>query len=178
MDYSQEVIVREAYEHEQEAIANVILDAYGQYATILPEQRWIDYQDSIRKSVYGDGPEARIVAVIQDKIVGSAQLFRSSETAYGHSGIQSPVIRLLAVASDVRGKGIATLLIQDAARRSLTLGATTLNLHTSDMMASAVKLYERLGFERAFDTDVHNGDVLVKGYCLNLLETPLLSGVV
>ncbi|MNC78395.1 hypothetical protein D3C75_1305960 [compost metagenome] len=36
------------------------------------------------------------------------------------------------------------------------------------MMASAVKLYERLGFQRAYETDIMNGDTLVKGYCLDL----------
>lgn len=65
-------------------------------------------------------------------------------------------------------------MIQEAARRSIQLGATTLNLHTSDMMASAVKLYERLGFERAYDTDIYNGESLVKGYRIELPGSLLL----
>jgi GNAT superfamily N-acetyltransferase len=170
MANTKEVIIREALESDREAIAKVLLEAYSQYALHLPEPSWIEYRDSILSSVYVDGPAARIVAEIDKEIVGSVQLYLSSEAAYGRPelGIHSPIIRLLAVAPGARGLGIATLLIQEAARRSLELGASTLNLHTSDMMASAVRLYERLGFHRAHETDIMNGDTLVKGFCLNL----------
>ncbi|MNN88411.1 hypothetical protein D3C81_2060930 [compost metagenome] len=40
------------------------------------------------------------------------------------------------------------------------------------MMASAIKLYERLGFKRAYETDIMNGETLVKGYQLDLLPSP------
>jgi hypothetical protein len=39
------------------------------------------------------------------------------------------------------------------------------------MMASAIRLYEKLGFKRAYETDLRNGDTLVKGYRLDLLES-------
>lgn len=107
---------------------------------------------------------------MDNRIVGSVLLFLSSEKAYGRPelGIHSPIIRLLAVSPGARGRGIAGLLIRGAARRSKELGAATLNLHTSDMMASAIRLYDRLGFQRAYDTDIMNGNTLVKGYCLDL----------
>ena len=170
MENSKKVIIRDAEDTDREAIAKVLLEAYGQYSTDIPEPFWTEYRDSIRDSVYGDGPAARIIAEVDKEIVGSVLLFLSSEAAYGRPelGIHSPIIRLLAVSPNARGLGLATLLIQEAARRSLELGASTLNLHTSDMMASAVKLYEKLGFERAYETDIMNGDTLVKGFCLNL----------
>jgi GNAT superfamily N-acetyltransferase len=73
-----------------------------------------------------------------------------------------------------RGFGIATELIKESARRSLHLGASTLYLHTTDMMDSAIRLYERLGFERAYDKDMRNGDTLVKSYRLTLKEIAIL----
>ncbi|WP_054939397.1 GNAT family N-acetyltransferase [Paenibacillus ihuae] len=171
---SKEIIIREAVDNDREAIAGVLLDAYSQYSAFLPEAYWLEYRDSILDSVYGNAPAARIIAEAGKQIVGSALLFTSSETAYGKPelGIHSPVLRLLAVSPAARGRGIATLLIQDAARRSLEWGASTLNLHTSDMMASAIKLYERLGFKRAYATDIMNGETLVKGYQLDLLSFP------
>lgn len=173
MTIPTEVIIREATEHDREAIAEVLLNAYNQYSTFLPEPYWVEYRNSIRDSVYGDGPAARIIAEINNEIVGSVQLFLSSEAAYGKPelDIHSPIIRLLAVAPTARGRGIAGLLVQEAVRRSIALGAKTLNLHTSDMMASAVKLYHRLGFERAYETDIMNGETLVKGYRLDLFAT-------
>ena len=176
----KEIIIREARDTEREEIAEVLLDAYSQYSTELPEAFWEEYRNSIRDSVYGDGPCARIVAEMDQKIVGSVLLFLSSEAAYGKPelGIHSPIIRLLAVSPSARGLGIATLLIQEAAQRSIGLGASTLNLHTSDMMASAVKLYERLGFERAYETDIMNGDKRVKGFCLDLHVAQLKQNAV
>lgn len=180
MNSMQEVIVRDAHDWECEAVAAVMLESYQQYAFDLSTERWEEYRDSIRNSAYSHAPHARIVAELAGEIVGSVQLFLSSEDAYGkpEMGIRSPIIRLLAVSPGFRGRGIATLLIQEAARRSIQLGATTLNLHTSDMMASAVKLYERLGFERAYDTDTFNGEQLVKGYRIELPGSLLLQSAV
>jgi GNAT superfamily N-acetyltransferase len=176
MGISQDVIIREATEHDRDAIAKVMLEAYSQYSLVLSEPAWVEYRNSIRHSVYGDAPAARIIAEINKEVIGSVQLFLSSETAYGRPelGINSPIIRLLAVAPSARGRGIASLLIQEAARRSIELGADTLNLHTSDMMASAIHLYQKLGFQRAYETDIMNGETLVKGFILNLHLSPVL----
>ncbi|KWX72388.1 GNAT family N-acetyltransferase [Paenibacillus jilunlii] len=170
MSNSKEILIRNAADSDRDAVAAVLLEAYGQYAAELPEPFWAEYRRSILDSVHGTAPYARIVAEIDNRIVGSVLLFLSSEEAYGRPelGIHSPIIRLLGVSPSVRGRGIAVLLIREAARRAIALGAATLNLHTSDMMASAIKLYERLGFKRAYETDIMNGNTLVKGYCLDL----------
>ncbi len=39
-----------------------------------------------------------------------------------------------------------------------------------------MRLYERLGFERAYDKEFYAGDLLVKSYRLHLNRTPLLAG--
>ncbi|RED36390.1 MULTISPECIES: GNAT family N-acetyltransferase [Paenibacillus] len=177
---SEELILRDAKDSERELIAEVMLESYQQYAFDMPQERWEQYRDSIRNSVYGNAPYARIVAEIDGRIVGSVQMFLSSEAAYGNPemGIHSPIIRLLAVHPSARGRGVATALIREAARRALELGATTLNLHTSDMMASAVKLYEKLGFQRHYETDTTNGETLVKGYRIDVPGSLLLQNAV
>ncbi|MEK4044467.1 GNAT family N-acetyltransferase [Paenibacillus sp. FSL H8-0048] len=175
MNHSTGLVIREAAAADREAIAGVLLEAYSEYAAVLPEPFWEEYRDSILGSVHGDGPVSRIVAELDGQIVGSVLLFTSSEAAYGRAelGIHTPIIRLLAVAPEVRGHGVARLLIREAAGRALALGAASLNLHTSDMMASAIRLYEGLGFKRAYETDLKNGDTLVKGY---RLELPVSAG--
>ncbi|NBD26549.1 GNAT family N-acetyltransferase [Paenibacillus glycinis] len=166
------LIIRDVTSADRDAVIGVTIGAYAQYSDSLPADRWEPYRDSILASFDGDRPAARIVAEEDGRIVGSVQLFLSSEAAYGapELGITNPIIRLLAVPPEHRGKGIATALIREAAARSVRLGADWLNLHTSDMMASAVSLYERLGFERAVETDIMNGETLVKGYRLNLAQ--------
>ncbi|QHW33379.1 GNAT family N-acetyltransferase [Paenibacillus rhizovicinus] len=162
--------IRDVTAADRDAVLQVTVDAYTQYSGSLPADRWEPYRNAILASFDNEGPAARIVATEDDRIVGSVQLFLGSESAYGapELGITGPIIRYLAVPPEHRGKGIATALIREAVSRSIGLGADWLHLHTSDMMASAVSLYERLGFERAVNTDVKNGETLVKGYRLDL----------
>lgn len=169
--------IRDAVDSDREAIQAVSLGAYVQYAEVLPKERWEAYRDSILASVYGEEPAARIVAEWNQEIVGSVLLFITSEKAYDRPqlGIKGPIIRLLSVSPHARGKGIATALIKECVRRAQQMGAEYLHLHTSDMMAAAVKLYEHLGFERAVDKDMMNGTTLVKGYQINLQTTNLLE---
>ncbi|MFF2481924.1 GNAT family N-acetyltransferase [Paenibacillus sp. NPDC058071] len=168
--------IREAEREDRDSILKVMLEAYGEYALVMPEEGWKQYAKDIEASVDNDRPIARIVAELDGEIVGSVQMFDSSEAAYGapELGIESPIIRLLATSPAARGKGVATALIRESVRRSLALGAETLHLHTSDMMASAIQLYERLGFERDYDKEIQKGDKLVKCYRLKLKESALL----
>ncbi|NQX71480.1 GNAT family N-acetyltransferase [Paenibacillus alba] len=168
-----EIQIRDATEADREAIRKVLEEAYGQYQSVLPPDGWEQYRENIVASVDSDKPTARIIALLDGEIVGSSLLFISSEAAYGlpELDIQSPIIRLLAVSPRARGRGIATALIKENVRRAVELGASTLHLHTSDMMDSAVKLYERLGFERAYEKDIRKGETLVKSYRLHLQTT-------
>lgn len=171
-----QIAVRDATDADKEAIRRILLESYAEYERTLPPDRWEPYKENIVSSVDAEGPKARLVAEWQGEIAGSAILFDSSLTAYGVDiGIDSPIIRLLAVPPFARGKGIATALLRESAWRALGWGADTLHLHTSDMMASAVRLYERLGFERAYDKEFYNGETLVKSYRLNLKEADLLK---
>ncbi|MVP02437.1 GNAT family N-acetyltransferase [Paenibacillus lutrae] len=165
-----DLCVREAADSDRDAVLAVMLDAYGEYAGQMAADRWQQYREAIVQSVQGPGPVARIVAELAGQIVGSVQLFVSSEAAYGRPELEidTPIIRYLSVSPRARGRGIATLLIKESVRRSLALGSATLHLHTSDMMAPAIRLYERLGFERAPDKEFYNGDILVKSYRLHL----------
>ncbi len=53
--------------------------------------------------------------------------------------------------------------------RARTSGAAGLALHTADMMEAAMRLYERLGFERAAELDFQLAPgVTIKGYRLRL----------
>ncbi|BBH21567.1 hypothetical protein Back11_29120 [Paenibacillus baekrokdamisoli] len=171
------IIIREAVQSDQAAIREVLLDAYQQYEFTLSEDRWAAYKESILLAVDSAETRARLVAVRNDEVIGSIFIFDSSVLAYGlpELGIENPIIRLLAVSQKARGLGVATELIRASAKLSLEWGAELLHLHTSDMMASAVKLYEHLGFERAFDKDLMNGDVVVKSYRLHLKEAALLQ---
>ncbi|EFM11282.1 GCN5-related N-acetyltransferase [Paenibacillus curdlanolyticus YK9] len=172
------IIVRDAASSESDIVRQVMLGAYEQYAPFIPESMWEPYRAAISASVEGDGPSDRLVALWDGEIVGAAQVFDGSESAYGRAelAIFGPIIRYVSVLPKARGRGIATALLKETAARSLARGYNVLHLHTSDMMASAVKLYERLGFERAYDKEFNNGEHLVKSYRLYLPKSALLFG--
>lgn len=169
--------VRQATAGDRIPLQKVLLDAYGEYEAVLPGQRWEEYKASILQAVDEGSLSVKLVAERDGAAIGSVFLFDSSEAAYGlpDLNIQSPIIRLLAVIREARGTGAATELIRESARLARARGAEWLYLHTSDMMGSAVRLYERLGFERAHDKEFMNGDLLVKCYRLDLVRTPLLA---
>jgi GNAT superfamily N-acetyltransferase len=80
-----------------------------------------------------------------------------------------PEVRLLAVAPEARGQGIGTALMKECIRRARRLGAACLNLHTTDMMQVAMRMYERMGFVRAPELDFHpDPSITVKAYRLEL----------
>lgn len=173
MARATEIRIREADSHDREAFQQLMLEAYKEYERLLSAAKWEKYQEEMRRSVEGDGPAARLVAEMDGEMVGCVQLYTSSEAAYGlpEIGIHAPIIRFLSVLPKARGRGVATALIAESARRSLQLGSSTLYLHTTDMMESAIRLYERLGFERSCDKDFWNGETLVKSYRLRVKET-------
>ena len=78
-------------------------------------------------------------------------------------------LRLLAVPPDQRGQGIGAALVRECIERARRSGAKILALHTTDMMRTAMRMYERLGFARAPELDFKPAaDLTVKGYQLDL----------
>ena len=87
-------------------------------------------------------------------------------TAHLRSGAE---IRLLAVAPHARGRGVARRLVEECIRRARASGASEIGLHTSKSLASAIALYERMGFARVPERDFHpDGAELVQAYRLSL----------
>jgi len=113
------------------------------------------------------------VAEKDGHIVGSVLLYPAG-TVMGRAGggsatLALPEVRLLAVAPSVRGQGIGALLMDECVRRARESGARALTLHTTDMMQAAVRLYSRMGFQRAPELDLQVApEVVVKGYRLDL----------
>lgn len=112
-------------------------------------EEWISHlftiEESDRKTL--DDPFAAIVEpggdvlVLRDggEIIGCVALLRSSEDVFELSK--------MAVAPQVRGKGLGRQLIAAAIERARQLGAATLFLGSSTKLPNAVHLYEAAGFQ-------------------------------
>ena len=164
--------IRDAGGGDRDAVVAVTLAAYQQYASVMP-RLWEGYRENIVSTLAAASPGTQIVAEKDGHIVGSVLLYPAG-TVMGRAGggsatLALPEVRLLAVAPSVRGQGIGALLMDECVRRARESGARALTLHTTDMMQAAVRLYTRMGFQRAPELDLQVApEVVVKGYRLDL----------
>jgi GNAT superfamily N-acetyltransferase len=171
-------LIRDMREDERDAVRHVTLAAYAEYAAIVPEPVWLGYRRQLLATLDDDRPVERIVAVRADRVVGSVLLFPPAANAYLSAPIRVdyPEARLLAVLPEARGQRIGVALMDECARRARHAGALALGLHTTDMMHTAMRMYERLGYVRTPAQDFTAGPgVLIKGYRLDL-RAPRVTG--
>jgi predicted N-acetyltransferase YhbS len=173
--------LRDARPDDQAAIRSVTLAAYAEYAAPLGAL-WNGYRANILATLADPGPAEQIVAVDEGTVVATVLLYPASPARPGVGGERPwPEVRLLAVGPAGRGQGVGAALMQECARRARAAlmqecarraraaGATALTLHTTPMMAAALRLYERLGFVRAPELDLRVAPSLtVHGYRLEL----------
>jgi GNAT superfamily N-acetyltransferase len=171
-----DLVVREAGPADRDAIRDVTLAAYQEYATRMPTL-WDDYRQSIVGTLAAVGPAAQLVAERDGVIVGTVLLYPPGPIRYMPDrepvDLEWPEVRLLAVAPAARGQGVARALMAACMTHARRTGATALQLHTTDMMQAAIRLYEGMGFTRWPELDFHPGPSLtVKGYRLDLGGAP------
>ncbi|UPM53712.1 GNAT family N-acetyltransferase [Gottfriedia acidiceleris] len=173
---SNRLIIRESKPSEIDNIKKVLIDAYEQYASILSKEQWENYKNSIIDATDNSHTKTKLVATVDNVLLGACFIYDSAEKAYGlpELEINYPIIRLIGVSPKARGLGIATELIKASCNLSLEWGSDRIVLHTSDMMKSAISLYEKIGFQRAKQYEFMNGDILVKSYELNIKDTAIL----
>ena len=169
-DYEQ-IVVRDALPQERASIHDLTMHAYEEYADRMRPGAWQALRDVLEATLASDIPAERIVAVRGNRIVGSVMLYAPDIQSYGdaHAGAGAPEIRLLAVAPDMRRHGIGERLTHECIRRARARGAHDIGLHSSESLESAIRMYERLGFERVPEQDFRVADSeLVMGYRLAL----------
>ena len=166
--------IRDARGSDRDAIEAVTLSAYQQYAAMMPAL-WEGYRQNIVATLAAAQPEAQIVAEEDGRIAGSVLLYPTGTVIARPGGgsltLASPEVRLLAVAPSARGRGLGAALMDECVRRARDSGAQALTLHTTDIMQPAMRLYERMGFQRAPELDFQPASgVIIKGYRLALEE--------
>ena len=164
--------IRDASPNDQDAIRDLTLAAYQEYAAQFPAH-WEDYRQNILTTLGLATSAEQIVAEQNGTILGSVLLFPAGIIGFKPDGAPvtspCPEVRLLAVVPSSRGQGIGAELMEECVRRARRSGAAVLTLHTTNMMQSALRLYERMGFVRSPELDFHPApDLTVEGYLLNL----------
>jgi GNAT superfamily N-acetyltransferase len=165
--------IRNARDTDRAAVREVTLSAYQEYGTVLPAAHWQEYRQGILATLASPQPAEQIVAEQNGAIVGAVLLYPAGTILQLPNGdtirFDWPEVRLLAVAPAARGQGIGAALMQACIERARQAKSAILTLHTTDMMQTAMRMYKRMGFERAPELDFRPAeDVLVKGYRLDL----------
>ena len=167
----RDYVVRDANPHDLDAIRDLTLRAYAEYASVMTSDSWSGLAAAVRAALASTDPMERIVADDNGTLIGSVLLYPASARAYGDlAGVGgTPELRLLAVAEEARGRGVGRALVEECIRRARRDGASALGLHTSRSMTTAMGLYRRMGFERAPELDFQPpGAELVEGFRLCL----------
>ena len=162
--------VRDARPDELDEVAGLMRDAYLQYRDSLPAEAWEGYQQDIMDVRSRLRRSVLIVAELKGKPAGAVTLFLKGSGSAGEGWPRGWAgIRLLAVPPAYRGHGIGRALMEECIRRCRAKGVRTIGLHTSEMMAAAVHIYEGMGFKRAPEHDFHPvPGVTIMAYCLDL----------
>lgn len=176
MDPLSEIKIRDAHEDDRAAIRELTLKAYSEYAAVMAPTAWAGLDQAVRTALDTAEGAERIVAEQDGRIVGSVMLYPPSSDAYRGVTVRAdaPELRLLAVAPEMRGRGIGQALVKECIQRARRMGAGELGLHTSKSMQPAIAMYRRMGFVRAPEQDFQPaGAELVEGYRLSLSEPEL-----
>ena len=162
-----DLTIRTAAPEDMEGVRDVTVAAYDQYRRAMSGPAWEQYKGNILRALKESDRALCAVAVRNGSVVGSVWLFPpTSDLARPY-----PEVRLLAVQPEARGGGIGLKLMQECIRRARATGALALSLHTTLMMESALRMYERMGFHRTPETDFHPiADVTVMGFALDLAQ--------
>jgi ribosomal protein S18 acetylase RimI-like enzyme len=109
-------------------------------------QDWPGFQEKIgHMSSLADVGEI-IVAEVEDQIVGAVAYVGPSAPKAEFFRPGWPIMRMLVVAPDFRGRGIGRALAQECLVRAKRDGASVFALHTSKLMQVALPMYQRMGF--------------------------------
>jgi len=166
--------VRDARPDDRDAICDVTLAAYQEYAAAMPGF-WEGYRRNIVASVMDVGSAEQLVAERDGVIVGAVLLYpaRAMELpGGGRLEMPWPEVRLLAVTPAERGRGVGGALMQECVRRVRRAGGRVLSLHTTELMQTAMRMYQRMGFVRAPELDFHpTPTTTVLGFRLDLADT-------
>lgn len=166
-----EVTVRLARPHEVGRAGEIAAEAY--LAEGLLDDAG-DYETHLRDAA-DRAERAELLVAVDDSgiVLGSVTVARSG-TPYARIARDGELeFRMLASAPSVRGRGIGELLTRAVLDRSRELGCARVVLGVADNNARAIRLYERLGFQRLPERDWSPvPGVRLHGFALELERGP------
>ncbi|WP_033291983.1 GNAT family N-acetyltransferase [Amycolatopsis jejuensis] len=148
-----EVEIRQARRDEFEALGDVTVEAYRSEGFFDVDAA---YEAELRNvSRRADHAELLVAVDPDGQVVGSVAVVRPGSALAEISEPGELEFRMLAVAGVARGRGIGEALTRAVLDRGRELGVGKVVLSSLDVMRTAHRLYERIGFRRLPGRDWH-----------------------
>ncbi|MGZ8567054.1 MAG: GNAT family N-acetyltransferase [Actinomycetota bacterium] len=156
--------IREATPSEYGAAGRVTAAAYR--ALLRPDDDLDDWEGYLARIADVEDRAARtviLVAVDDGRVIGSATLELDGRTDADDDPLhpRRAHIRMLGVDPPEQGRGAGPLLMAACEARATAAGKTSMTLNTTQRMAAAQRMYERLGYVREADRVFPDGFVLL-----------------
>jgi ribosomal protein S18 acetylase RimI-like enzyme len=141
-------IVRDGLTHEWNDVADLVVAAYREYARDLTPENWQTMQTNLLKIVEVAQQGQLIIAQSDRELVGAVVYCPPGTSDARMFQPEWASLRMLAVSPQHRGQGIGAQLSTECIRRAKQDKAAIIGLHTSELMLPAIRMYEKLGFDR------------------------------
>jgi GNAT superfamily N-acetyltransferase len=142
--------LRQVVPDEFAEVGRLTVEVYVEDGFIDPEDGYVSELADTRRRAR----EAEVWVAVEDgQLLGSVTFCPVGSLFREIGGDDEGEFRMLAVRPDARGRGVGRALVELCVRRARELGYAGIRMSTMDRMASAHRVYERLGFTRAPEDD-------------------------
>lgn len=164
------VIVRDALVQEVNDVASLTVEAYREYSHALTLDNWEIMRTNL-SNVAAIAKQGRLIVAQRDQsLVGSVVYHPPGASDSRLFQPEWASLRMLAVSPRHRGQGIGQQLSLECIHRAKRDNAEVVGLHTSELMAAARQMYEKLGFKQEIELPRHFG-IQYWRYVLKLTES-------
>ncbi|MGI4717095.1 MAG: GNAT family N-acetyltransferase [Janthinobacterium lividum] len=148
-------MIRPYEDADRDAVDRIALAAFSVYARHYAD--WPGFSARIARTSGLAGQADLLVAETGGRVAGAVVHVAPGRPRSPIFPDDWSVMRMLVVDPACRGQGVGRLLVAGFLRHAIRAGAPMAGLHTSPMMASALRLYTTLGFTRDRDLDPIDG---------------------
>jgi GNAT superfamily N-acetyltransferase len=134
---------------DRDAVNAVARAAFAQYEHDYED--WPDFVQGIARMADLAAHADLLVADLGGKVIGAVAHIGPGRPRATFFPEEWSVIRMLVVNPAQRGQGAGRELVNGCLQLALQAGAPAVGLHTSPIMASALRMYEAVGFVRDRD---------------------------
>jgi ribosomal protein S18 acetylase RimI-like enzyme len=159
------LIIRAVRPSEYATAGELTVEAYR----TLPDAGHAAYERELRDVAGRRAGSEVLVAELDGRVVGCVTFVDGPGALSEVDDPDAATVRMLGVAAEARNRGVGEALMRECIDRARRSGRRRVRLNTRTSMASAQRLYERLGFRRDPDHDWSPApDILLLAYVLDL----------